>query len=274
MCNLCGRDVKMRTTTHMIKHLRNHHGERCYKLFRQLDTERFDARNYLDGEFEIIENPTLVEPEKKPFTKFGKYLNHFMLYCIISHPMKKNIARCNLCSRDILHNRSGVNLHEHIFTWHKQEYQELNIERTKVAGSTPGTHQPKKNNIERLPKPKNVKRPKQKNVECRTKRNNMESSTKQNNIECQTTTNNIEPSRATHSSNIETNEKRSGSKTGKDSQDKYWFESWEKTRTALNQARRDLKEESDEEIREDFQVDIKKLRKRKAEYEVLLGMNE
>ena len=81
-------------------------------------------------------------------------------------------------------------------------------------------------------------------------------------------------SRKTSNNNIENNKAKTANQTGNESEKKEWFVSWEKTRNALNKVRRELKEESDEEMKEDFKSDIKRLRKRKAEFENLLGMED
>ena len=80
----------------------------------------------------------------------------------------------------------------------------------------------------------------------------------------------IASSHATNNKAVE----KTNNQTSKESQNKEWFASWEKARNTLNKVRKELKEESDEETKEDFKADIRRLRKRKAEFETLLGMDE
>ena len=57
-------------------------------------------------------------------------------------------------------------------------------------------------------------------------------------------------------------------------QEKHWMEMWKEAKAELKQARDDLKNEVDEEVRAELMADIEGLKRRKGDWAKLLGLNE
>eukprot|EP00986_Skeletonema_menzelii_P018273 scaffold26619_cov126-Skeletonema_menzelii.AAC.1 len=71
-----------------------------------------------------------------------------------------------------------------------------------------------------------------------------------------------------------TTEQSNSSQQDKIAQEKFWMDMWKDAGNEIKRLRGELKEENDEDTIADIQADIKGLRKRKAEFAKLLGMDE
>ena len=56
-------------------------------------------------------------------------------------------------------------------------------------------------------------------------------------------------------------------------QERHWMEMWKDSRTKLRQLRKDLREETDPDIKAEIEEDIEGLKRRKNDWSTLLGLN-
>mmetsp|Transcript_21865 Transcript_21865/g.44384 ORF Transcript_21865/g.44384 Transcript_21865/m.44384 type:complete len:525 (-) Transcript_21865:133-1707(-) len=270
------------------------------------DSDNSDENIALADLYDEI-NPTLVDPvdKMKKNTKYSRCWRYFKYYDTNKHPNKENLVRCTLCTKDIsMKSGSASNLYFHLYYHHKEKCLEL------YGGSGPTIGHKKSRiedfeNAEKTDKGIRYGGEKFANLEeatavavARTKVINDDSylgvgvsysqlrkaaaeavaKAKEaaaagggfNNI----FNNGIDVSPwgpSKESSGILYNPPNESGKAAV--HEKYWMELWDHTRAQLNKLRKEYREENNGDVRGNLERDMLKLKKRKAHFEDLLGMN-